>query len=255
MAGFTRLGANLTQAIFNNVLDALELWAARSGKGVLSGLELSPGSGLEVAISAGSLLGLKAKGFDAQTFDLTASQTRYVWIDEDGNLTTTTDPEDPGGTAVCLGLVTTDADSVTVITSAGRMETARWVSRVFRIGPGTLEVDPDAYAVRVNASLEVVGHILRPTRRHDLDADLELPASFPNVIRVTPDASGRKVILPEEPDISLDFEIINDGDEDVLLRDPTDASTISTIEPGQRAIVRPTVSAGEVVWPASITAE
>jgi hypothetical protein len=258
MPGFTRLGAYITQSIVNDVLDALELWAARQGKGVLSGLELTAGTGLEVAVSAGDLLGLRAVSIDSTTHALGASQTRYVWIDEAGAVTTSAGDDDPGGTAVCLGLVTTDADSVTIITKAGRMETARWVDRVYRIGAGVsgasrMEVDPEAQEVRILGRLDVNGHILRPYAQHALTANLNLPASWPNVVRVTPDAPGRKVILPADPDLGLDFEIVNDGAEDVLIRDPADGSTLATLNPGERCLARPTVVAGEAAWPATLT--
>ncbi|MGV3616093.1 MAG: hypothetical protein ACO1SV_12225 [Fimbriimonas sp.] len=253
MAGFARLGANLTTGIFNAVLDALELWAMRQGKGVLSGLELSAGTGLEVEISAGSLLGLKAVSIDLQTFALGASQTRYIWIDEAGAVTSSSDDTDPGGTSVCLGLVTTSGSAVTLITKAGRMETARWVDRVFRVGAGRLEVDPEAQEVRVLGRLVVNGHILRPVADHELDADLDLPASWPNVVWLTPDAPGRKVILPVDPEAGLDFELHNAGSGDILVRDPSDANTLATLTPGDYTIARPVVVAGVPEWPASLT--
>ncbi len=125
MPGHYRLnsgGSNFAVNSFNALADALDLLVGSAiGRGVISGLELSIGDDLEVDIAAGAMTGLKAVELDAQSFELPASSTGWVWIEEDGTPQFTATYTDPGGTAVCLGYAETDADSVTLVSTDGRM--------------------------------------------------------------------------------------------------------------------------------------
>jgi hypothetical protein len=121
--GYTRLGKNLTQAIYNGTLDALEIQNAKQfGKGILEGLELSDGGGFIVDIAAGTLLGQKAATLAGTTVTMPASVTRYVWMDESGATQLTATNTDPGGSYVNLGRVTSDGSGVTLVEEVGRIE-------------------------------------------------------------------------------------------------------------------------------------
>lgn len=130
MAGLSRITSVITQSGFNGNLDAIELgnsWIL--GRGVLDGLAISAGTGLQVAIAEGVLFsGLKAVELAARTHTLLASQTVYVWVNESGTVTTSATYVDPGGTYVCLGTVTTNGSAVTATAATGRMSGLRFSS-------------------------------------------------------------------------------------------------------------------------------
>lgn len=142
--GYTRLTpSNFTTTLYNALLDSLETIAnLQGGRGVLSGLALSAGSGLTLNYAAGTILAEKATDLVAGSASLPASSTVYVWIDEGGAITTTGSFADPGGTNVCLGKVTTDATTITAVTTEGRMALLRWTSiTTLKVGDSLFTID------------------------------------------------------------------------------------------------------------------
>ncbi len=127
--GLTRMtsgGANFSVAYFNSLLDALDRIPAHVfGRGVVSGHAVAAGTGLSVEVGAGVLCGGIVAALDAASATVPASSTVYLWRDVDGSFVTSATLVDPGGTAICLGRVTTDGSGVTAVTTEGRMEGLR----------------------------------------------------------------------------------------------------------------------------------
>lgn len=141
---YQRPGATLTATLIESWLNSLELIALYGqGRGVLTGLALSDGGGLDVDVSPGTLLGLQAVEFgDTLTTTLSPSSTLYLWLDESGTFVTTATLSDPGGTYVCLGKVVTGGSTITSIDSTGRMsiwrQTTLWT---FKLGEDLIHAD------------------------------------------------------------------------------------------------------------------
>lgn len=126
MPGYTRLGKILTAELYASLLDALELGNIhQGGRGILSGLEISAGTGLTLNIAAGVLRGLKEVTINATAAAMPAASTVYVWIDEEATVTTSPTLADPGGTFVCLGKVVSGGSSISSVSTEGRMALLR----------------------------------------------------------------------------------------------------------------------------------
>jgi hypothetical protein len=145
MAGFVRMSAGFTTNSVDQHSENIELQNARQhGRGILEGLALSAGAGLELQVSAGTMIGSIVKEHGALTQELTASSTLYIWLSEDGAISTTADATDPGGTLVCLGKAVTSGVAITSLTTEGRMELSRWESaRLYQIGNSVVAIDND----------------------------------------------------------------------------------------------------------------
>lgn len=128
MAGYIRPGKVFTAQLYESLLQSLELANIQQhGRGILSGLVATAGFGLTLEISAGVMRGLREVELASTSEVMPASSTRFVWIDEDGDVVTTATLTDPGGTFVCLGRVTTDGSAITSVSTDGRMGLLRMV--------------------------------------------------------------------------------------------------------------------------------
>lgn len=145
MAGLTRIvtGTDFNAANYNGNQDAHERGNLKAiGRGILSGLDLTDDGGLTLGIASGVLMGRCAKAIDAQTYEVPDDATSYIWIDEDGAITTSASSADPGGYVSCLGRVVAASGNITTVETYGRMSAFRQTGiRVFQIGESLLYVD------------------------------------------------------------------------------------------------------------------
>ena len=147
MAGYTRITNYPVIGDWNDNYSALELNSTYSfGRGILSGLTLSAGTGLSLNVAAGTLMGLKAVSISGTSTTVPDASTNYVWINESGSFTTSATTADPGGTYVCLGKVTAAGGVITTIdvtlATGGRMSVWRWTGiRVAQIGESLIYCD------------------------------------------------------------------------------------------------------------------
>lgn len=143
--GYQRIENSVfTQELFNDNLDALELFHANcSGRGVLWGMDLSDGGGFDVDIAAGAYLtGKMAQEYAGGTHTCAPSTTEYIWIDEDGATTATGTTTDPGGTWTPLGAVITDGSGVVSVLLTGRIDLPRFEDiHTYKIGETALVAD------------------------------------------------------------------------------------------------------------------
>lgn len=147
-AGYTRIdSSNLwTAGLHNGNLDHLErIGTYAIGRGVLSGLTFSFSAGSRVLTVASGVAcnGLRGVAVSAFTTTIPASVSRYVWLTpETGAISLTAASTDPGGTAFCLGYVTTDGTQITATTTAGRVDLGRWADlRTFKQGDNLVVLD------------------------------------------------------------------------------------------------------------------
>lgn len=150
--GLHRLGNYLSQQIWNDNAAAIERFAsAVGGRGVASGLELSAGDGLQVEVSAGLVVtGGSARQTALIYATVPPSNSKYVWVDEEGTIAFSDSASDLGGSNVCLGRVFSDADSITSVTTEGRCEIARWTSlRTYSLGQNLLVLDTETGRVGI----------------------------------------------------------------------------------------------------------
>jgi len=82
----------------------------------ISGFTLSAGTGLNVNVAAGSCLvqGYSIVSDATQAVSVTASQTNYIWLAEDGTLSSNTTGTNPGDDLL-LGTAVTDGSGVTSV--------------------------------------------------------------------------------------------------------------------------------------------
>lgn len=122
---YPRIGASgldFTVSKWTALADALEGQCTDViGRCVVSGLELTISSGLSLAISDGVLSSRSwVELTDVEDFICPTNGTYYIWIDEDGVVSSTTTSTYPGGNVVCLGSVTTDGVGITATSTVGR---------------------------------------------------------------------------------------------------------------------------------------
>lgn len=210
--GLNRLGSYLSQQLWNENVDRLERLAGTTqGRGVLQGLELAAGTGLEVTVSAGTLVdGAAAQDVVACTVSLPASTSRYVWMNASGVPVLSSSSADPGAGTVCLGRVYTDADSVTAVTTEGRTEGARWTDlRRFEIGNSNLVLDSETGRVAVGGE-PVSGF------------DVYLPSTFSEVAKLTAAEWVPRTTLPSAPSSGFQmFAYTISGSTEFRLQDAT----------------------------------
>jgi len=98
-------GMDFTVTKWNNLADALERLAMNCiGNGVLSGLDLSSSSGLNMDISSGVMVSRSCELLPGTSgFPFPSNTTRYVWIDDTNSITTTATVTPPSSNHVCLG--------------------------------------------------------------------------------------------------------------------------------------------------------
>ena len=118
-------GLDFTVTKWNSMIDSLEALGLQAlGRGVLSGLDLSIGTGLEVDISDGTIISKSVVALSSvPSFTCAPSSTLYLWIDEAGTVTSTTTVTYPGSGVVCLGRVVTGVSTVTSVDLFNREET------------------------------------------------------------------------------------------------------------------------------------
>lgn len=126
------LAAGDTTALLTkeNTVAAHAEFIGQSGGGVFavrSGLELTDGGGLSLAISAGKALVSGGVVYAGGTLSLTASVYNWVWLLQNGTVTKTTSaaatpvPAAPSATAVFLGRVLTTGSGISAIDYSGRL--------------------------------------------------------------------------------------------------------------------------------------
>jgi hypothetical protein len=268
-AGFNRLteGGALSASAWNANLDAIELGNAASGRGIISGLDVTHVSGLTVEIAAGVLMGLKAASLPSREAVLPNDETVYLWIDGSGNVTTTTTPDYPGGHVVRLDRVTTAGGDVVSIDPASRVYVPMVdEDGVYHMGPG-LSIDPLNGLVTLHGAVShtglqfetsgtFIGHsVRRAYQQETLSGDHTLTAASPRIQRLTASGANRKVILPDPSTLTFGdepFQIYNDGaSNNLLVRDHTDSTTLVTLAPGEFITPHMGASGGDPVWPSS----
>jgi len=119
-------GMDFTVTKWNTLVTMLEdMGVLLIGRGIVSGLALAHTTGLSVSVSDGYLNSRSVVGLTGiSAFSCPDNATSYLWVDEDGVVTSTTSTTYPGGNVVCLGKVVTSGGSVTEITEDNR----QWIS-------------------------------------------------------------------------------------------------------------------------------
>lgn len=146
-------GSNFSVALWTALIDALETTeSVVVGVGVVSGLEITGQSGLNIAISDGVMSSRSAVSFAGlPTFPVPANATRYIWIDEYGTINGSTTFAAPSPNSVCLGKVTTSGSAVIAVSTDGRMEFLHTLQNVAQAG-GYCTVPVSNANVTLNAS-------------------------------------------------------------------------------------------------------
>jgi hypothetical protein len=129
-------GGDFTVTKWNGDADAIELSNINIlGYGVVSGLEPSDGGGLNLNFTSGLVNAKTLVSLSSiPAYACPPSLTFYVWVNESGNFTHTTNTVSPGGTYVCLCKVVTGAGSITSITRDNRMELLFNLSEIGQVG-------------------------------------------------------------------------------------------------------------------------
>lgn len=282
-----RLGPALSRALFNALPDHIERQIANQhGRGVLQGLELSISvmGGLKVDLSAGVVNGISTAAVAAIAgIAVMPDAAQYLWIDDNGIMSTSATPDDIGGGYSCLGLVTTNSSMVVSITNDGRMMPARVDGtdpRVIRLGRSGVVVDDNTGWVGIGktptaASFDVagdsatggnhvvagelavagrttlngrtvqVGHLWQSVNAATLAGDLHLDIDDANYQILDPTGSVRKVYLPPNMDYQHTFRIACSGTAGRLDVIDADGSTVLvTINPGTSGVFLKTPTGG-----------
>lgn len=114
------LAADMSWAAKSNAAAAMMEAVARTMTGVVSGLTLSAGVGLNIAVADGvGLCGGVLEGKTLPALTLPSSTSAWVWLKTDGTLTYTTGTTALATPGLMLGRVTTDASAVTAIDYSG----------------------------------------------------------------------------------------------------------------------------------------
>lgn len=129
-------GNDFTVTKWNTLISSLEsVLTEVVGKGVVSGLDLSIGTGLEVNVSNGVTSVLSYNTLTSLSpVTMPASSTRYIWVSETGTLSLTTTSTDPGGNLVCLGKAISGASTITSVSLDGRMQLCMKLSDTRQVG-------------------------------------------------------------------------------------------------------------------------
>jgi hypothetical protein len=153
---FTQIGSGgsgFSVAWLNRLIQAITGDRLRTGgRGILSGLAISAGAGLSLTIAEGYvMIDGEAMPVDDFAHVLPNNQTNYVWLTVSWNqgsqeyvaeVLLTATSADPGPTYVCLGMVTTTGGTITSVSTAGRVDLARWDGlRAYSIGGDLLSAD------------------------------------------------------------------------------------------------------------------
>ncbi|RYG33635.1 hypothetical protein EON81_17720, partial [bacterium] len=127
--GFQRIVRFFGTEHLDQVLDHLELLASfMLGRGVLDGLELSPGAGLSVQASGGAVLVGQLVLLEGASGAMPPWSERFVFVDETGVLSFAETFEDPGGSMVCLGKAVSNEADIESVSNYGRWQLMRQVT-------------------------------------------------------------------------------------------------------------------------------
>lgn len=267
-----RLGDYLSQQIWNQNVEALEAAAAENiGRGILSGCELSAGTGLNVIVGTGVLHGggSAVKINPSMSYLMPASGTYSLWFNcSTKALTHVSGSADPGEPLVCLGRVTTDSSSITLITAEGKVAVMRFENGGYSVNDGKLFLGGDGSfvatgEVSAEKGLQVDGGILNINKRVSLPVNIQtisstlaLDSEAPNIQVLTPTGADRKVLLPNISDWGTEYKFHNaSATYSLIVRDHADTTTIGTIAKETSKIITPTVTAGGGSTPSFAVAE
>lgn len=249
-----RLGDYLSQTLWNQNVDKQEALTNNCvGRGVVSGVALSAGSGLVLNVGAGVVVGDGAAlNVASQTYTVPASGTYQIQIDTSTNtISHQATLSDPGGTIVVLGRVVTGTSTITSVNETGRRFVMRSTAPgVYKFGDDQIVIDPSvgievagemrSQTALVEGTAQLQGtvtfsqHVALPVNTETISADKTLTVTSPNVQVLTASGANRKVILPASPGWGSNFRIINAGaSNSLLVRNPADTTTITTIAPGE----------------------
>jgi len=121
---FPESGDQITEAAWTSANATLSVADAYR----VSGYALSAGTGLNVNISTGTCFinGYQIVSDATQSESVTASQTNYVYLNEDGTITVNTTGTQPAD-SLFLGTATTDGSGVTAVSHVRDIESGLWV--------------------------------------------------------------------------------------------------------------------------------
>lgn len=271
-----------TSLRFNQVAAAVKLLCeyGGGGYGILSGCDLSDGGGLNVAVSAGILVGdgiLELTGGTPAgaapvtqvatpgVYTLADGATNYVWLTSSGALVSSTSLAYPTGAKWFLGTVTTVAGAITTIDYSGRISLSggRFTRQTANIGApddspdASLSLVTQTTTGRYRWSGSLHEFMAPPPNKQTLSADLTLTALSALNHFLVASGANRTVLLPALSALphGRTYWIMNYGaTNNILVKDATGATTYCTLTPGQ-AIGIPTLldSSGNTAFPATYT--
>ena len=256
------------------------------GYGVLTGLDLQPGTGLAVALTTGQavadgLIELVVSPTNSyQTrlpvpLVLPASATSFAWLMNTGAITFSTSITAVPG-AVFLGTVTTSATTVTGIDYSGRITIVdgqrtrttadAWApadipSAATRVTTNTLSGTYHWDGVSWKLLADPVKQAINPYRSETLTADLSLSATDANLQLLIASGGDRTVTLPSSSAVTAGHSytihnvgdsMVTDQDHNVLIHN-SDGSLNATLAAGQQTTVRPFMVGATLTMPASST--
>ena len=121
---FPESGDQITEAAWTDLNEAMTV----AERYRLNGYTLSAGTGLNADVAAGTCMvnGYYINSDATQAVSVTASQTNYIWLNEDGTLSANTTGTNPGD-ELLLGTAVTDGSGVTSVSHDYNIKNSQYV--------------------------------------------------------------------------------------------------------------------------------
>lgn len=253
-----------------------------TGNGILTGLDLVAGPGLQVQITPGVALG----GLPSEWVSTGASgpcqwnigpgsvaldnSLTYFWLGTSGGLIATGSTAIPPGGLLFLGTVTAASGAVTNIDYSGRITATGCIRsrQLADIGPPT-DAPPQTGLVTITPNGRfwfdgaVHQRLINPTAQNPRSFAVKtglstyaITAIDPELLWFVPAAVDCVVTLPDPSTLTPGFQvkIVHAGTgENVVIKSPAGA-TLASLAPGQAAIAAPIPGPSALPnWPSSLT--
>lgn len=243
-----RTGDPLDAAKFNRQLMHLRAAALYGcgGIGIVSGLGLTPGSGLTATVSAGlAMVGGLVEVATSQAIVLPASQARIrVYLLATGAIEVRSDATLPASPYVYLGSLSSSGSAAGADNDEANVIRALGPSLVRRTADRGAPVDTPNLVGLITRTLagsyiwDGVAHRAQGATVYSatIGTDIVLNESDAETLILAPSGSNRKAILPSAAAFGPGRILHNgaaSGGPSILVRDAADATTLSTLTPGQ----------------------
>lgn len=251
------------------------------GYGVVSGLDLSSVSGLNVGLSAGiayldgplELVGASPFGplqvLLPTPLTLPDSSVSFVWLTAVGGLVSAITTATPPMAKLFLGTVTTSGGAITGIDYSGRVSLkGGWFSRQTADALVPTDAPPAPLLTKTlfgnflwdglshKALIDPTAQAITPFRVQTLSADYTVLPTDPNILVLNPGGSNRNITLPDPSTLTPghSFTIQNpDGATGNLVIKNIGGSTLATVSAAYQASCSVIISSsGSAILPVSL---